>query len=314
MVGRMRKPVRIAAFLAVALVVGGGAGAKGAQGSGNGPIAVWRESVLGTGIYRVDPDGSHLQQLTKAPIGPEDLPAWRDSSPAWAPDGKTIAFIRTTGAGNAQVHRLYVVKATGGGVHAVPGVALPFDDSLSWSPDGKRILFVGKGGLWTVSPSGAEPKLLVSSKYADAPSWSPDGKTIAFVQAPDIFLADSAGTHVRRLTHATRPLLEELNPTWSPDSKRLAYVQQDLAKIDTFPFRDPIKIVNADGSGARTIVTLSARPSDAPTWSPDGRLIAFDDIRGGKSGIYSISVGGGKPQLVLDGHFYEPDWGPAAAK
>jgi Tol biopolymer transport system component len=60
----------------------------------------------------------------------------RDSSPAWSPDGKTIAFLSARG-GESQV---YLLSMEGGEAHAITHISTGAD-MVKWSPDGKTIAF-----------------------------------------------------------------------------------------------------------------------------------------------------------------------------
>jgi TolB protein len=81
------------------------------------------------------------------------------------------------------------------------------------------------------------------------------------------------------------------NPSWSPDSRRIVF--DDGYDID---------VVNADGSGLRSLISTSARETD-PAWSPDGRQIAF--VRGGS--IWLMNVNGHHARRLIR-HGLQPAW------
>jgi Tol biopolymer transport system component len=284
----------------IGVVVSAGCGAD--RTSHSSSIAFVRALKTSVAVFRMNASGCCVEQLTHPPSQTVD------TSPAWSPDGKNVAFVR----GNNQEKRmhLYVVDADGDSTHLVADV--PVGTGASWSPDGSRILFVARDGLRTVSPSGGKPTLLVRATAPGSARWSPDGRSIAFVQRKHgvfVFLADADGRNVRRLTEARFPIVEDF-PAWSPDGKWLAYID-DKFEIRTPPtFRPRIKIVRADGTGARTLTTLSPRTGGALSWSTDGRKIAFWTVRGGTSGIYTVPVGGGTPHLLVKGLAGDPAFSP----
>jgi dipeptidyl aminopeptidase/acylaminoacyl peptidase len=88
---------------------------------------------------------------------------------------------------------------------------------------------------------------------------------------------------------------------WSPDGRTLAYGCNDRSRIFT---------IRRDGTGRRRIET--GLPVSAwPTWSPDGKGIAFEGSthRGGPSSIYVIGLDGSHRVLVAR-HASLPDWSP----
>jgi len=98
-----------------------------------------------------------------------------DSLPAWSPDNKTLAFIRST-YGNSKQTFLCLISATGGEVTKL--LIIDNEHSLAtwrgmrWTPDGKKILFTitiledttGKNGVWIVDKNGKNSKQLVEEK------------------------------------------------------------------------------------------------------------------------------------------------------
>src|SRR4029077_12585950 len=78
-------------------------------------------------IWIVSTGGGEAMQLTQS---------GHDSSPAWSPDGKTLAFLSSR-EGTSQV---YVLSMGGGEAHAVTHLSTGAD-LVKWSPDGKTIAF-----------------------------------------------------------------------------------------------------------------------------------------------------------------------------
>ena len=135
----------------------------------------------GTWISLLSLVNSTTRQLT-SPSGQEI-----DYSPAFSPDGSTVAFVRGIFAG--AVEDLYVVPAAGG----VP-TRLTFDKtwirgSPTWTPDGRDIVFSsargGLASLWRVSASGGTPRPVAGvGVIASNPSISPRDSLNKYVSDP----------------------------------------------------------------------------------------------------------------------------------
>src|SRR5438132_13270208 len=90
----------------------------------------------------------------------------RVADPQLSPDGRTVAYVRTT-----------TDLATG-----------------------KR-----NGDIWSVPVEGGTPRALITGEKADdTPRWSPDGRRIAFISSrdgdPQVYVADAAGSGAQQLT------------------------------------------------------------------------------------------------------------------
>lgn len=163
----------------------------------------------------------------------------------------------------------------------------------SFSPNGDKVamtVYSGKNNMdiVTVATEGGKGEQLTNDPGKDyEPGWSPDGKTIAFVSerdgTPYIYLMDADGNNQRRLMKGDQP---ELEPAWSPDGTKIAFV---LSESTT---RTNIYIVNADGTGLRSLTNEVAGYNENPVWSPDGTMIAFWSDRTGNHEIFSIKIDG----------------------
>ena len=104
---------------------------------------------------------------------------------------------------------------------------------------------------------------------------------------------------------------------WSPDSRQLAYSctlpgpRAQEVGFGPHP-RAGIFVIRDDGSGRRAIPTGTER-SDSPSWSPDGRRIAFTGCTScstaGSTNVYVVNLNGtGRRLVARDGD--SPTWSP----
>lgn len=164
-----------------------------------------------------------------------------------------------------------------------------------------------------IDATGRNDTQLHSGAYA---SWAPDGQHLAFTSADGISVMDVDGTHERLVVpHHFRTDffgpddIVVTKPTWSPDGKRIAF--EYLGDGDLQPAQ--IFVVNADGSGMRYATSSPdgrrCAESD-PSWSPDGRSIAFWSFC---FGIATVDAEGGGPS-PLDApptvYGARPTWSP----
>ena len=278
-------------------------------------------------IYVMNADGSGLVRLTNNPA--------RDSFEGWSPDGLRIAFTSDRD-GNEDVYNpdIYIVNVDGSGLVRLtdgPG----WDDQPSWSPDGQRIAFVSdrdsnadyNSDIYIVNVDGSGLVRLTDGPGFDRryPSWSPDGRRIAFTSDrdgnEDIYTMNTDGSGLTRLTPFTVGFTD--NPrvnyqlNWSPDGQRIAFTSKpavyeyssDIYNLSTY--NSYIYMVNADGSGL-TRLTDSRGWDYEPSWSPDGRHIAFTSERDDNSSIYSINADGSDLTRLTDGQAPDshPSWSP----
>ncbi len=104
----------------------------------------------------------------------------QDYSPAWSPDGRSIAFLRVLSGGKTGV---FLVPAISGPDRKVAELAEVFWFSLSWFPDGKWLAVPDRNSIYLLSVQTGENRRLTlpaAGNYDGTPSFSPDGRYLAF--------------------------------------------------------------------------------------------------------------------------------------
>ncbi len=165
----------------------------------------------------------------------------------------------------------------------------------------ERIVFQSVGGfqrgLYTMQPDGSGPVPLTSGAAVNwTPALSPDGTRIAWSrmrprQNPhtDIYVMTlDAGEPVQVTSDETW----ENFAAWSPDGRRIVFQAGTLESIPT-PTDGTARlyVINVDGSGRARLTTNEAAET-TPSWSPDGKRIAFASNASGNWDIYVVGIDG----------------------
>ena len=124
----------------------------------------------------------------------------------------------------------------------------------------------------------------------------------------EIYVMDADGGNPRNITNHPD---SDFHPSWSPDGKWIAF----LSRRDQIPFKHGITaeiyVMDASGGNPQRL-TNNPHADYHPSWSPDGKQIAFASRRDGNIDIYVIDADGGNEQRLTENPLYDysPSWSP----
>ena len=161
--------------------------------------------------------------------------------------------------------------------------------------------------VFSLSARGGQPRNLSRAGSDDSdPAPSPDGRQIAFARGADIWLMNADGSRQRQLVRGGH------HPVWSPNGKAIAYDGGGPGDCPPPSLRCghtvAVWTVRLDGSPPRLLQASSRNPS----WSPDGRRLAYEggiDPYGLPHGIRVANADGGNARW-LSRTGGEPAWSP----
>jgi len=174
-----------------------------------------------------------------------------------------------------------------------------------------RLAFASRDGIIIVNTDGSGLVHVSVEGYADSdlvynrPTWSPDGHWIAFLvyniqpgkgfRLDDIYVAKTDGTKVKRITFNPNDL--KGGPTWSPTGDSLLFPVKDANGYDFYQLNPK------DGGNYYNLTKSSGYVYD-PSWSPDGKMIAFwvrEEINGKYTSYpYIMDEDGKNRKRVID--------------
>jgi len=178
---------------------------------------------------------------------------------------------------------IYVINADGSGLRRLTDGMDP-----AWSPDGKKVTFArwrDPRGIYVIDEDGSNETLLFGWSEAKAPAWSPDGSHIVFTRHQ----AGGREKDIEIFSWFTLPA----NPWW----------KLGLVRVEDRYFTE----------------LLCYDHSFSPTWSPDGKVIAYDSDYGLHLTATDGSIGGQSYDrslyaLSTDVRDTAPAWSPDGTK
>jgi len=305
-----------------------GAGAQGRSGSAGATRPITIDDyfqIKDVGQPELSPDGQWVAYPVRTKMLKEDKNEGRiwmvatrggdavpltaegvsSGHPRWSPDGKYLSFASARNGGKSQV---WLLNRLGGEAAKLTDAAQGVDD-FEWSPDSTRLVLILRD---------PKPEDLEGVKEGEKPAKpkTPPPYVIDRLQ----FKRDTIGYLDRRRSHLyvfdvakktttqiTSGDFDDSQPAWSPDGKQLAF-SSNRSTPDPDATRDSnIWVVAADNTDKGehlTQITTNPAPDNQPTWSPDGKWIAYVTELDPHLFYYStqhlaiISATGGTPKVL----------------
>lgn len=250
-------------------------------------------------IWMVSWDGKETIQLTSSPES--------ESKPRWSPDGKYLTFMSSRY--EAKTSQIWKLDRRGGEASQLTNLKVSIGD-YEWSPDAKKIALVIKDQ----DTKEEEDKKKTKKPIAiDRYHFKADGEGYLERKRNHLYVFDIA---TQQLDTITTGDYDNIRPAWSPDSKQLAFVSNRTEDADRNDNTD-IWIIDAKRGATPRQLTKWIDSDDAPSWSPDGKWIAYLKSRTPEYDIYDqpqiaiVSATGGEPKIVsakVDRDMSAPVW------
>ncbi len=296
--------------------------------------ADWKADRRVSHLWRLDVASGTLAQLTNGERG--------ESSPRWAPDGRSIAFLARRG--EVEETQIWLLPADGGEARRLSKHATSVSD-ITWAPDGKALFFRAAEAksaeqkerdrlkddvysldedyqqehLWKVSMEGAETRITTGDYSVVSYDLARDGRRLAVQRAPtplladrdlsEVWVMDADGSNARRLTDNK---VGEGNAQLSPDDSGVLFTCGCNAAFQPY-YQTRIFLQPVAGGPARPVFTDLPFEIERAAWSADGRVVYFVANMGVHSELFRGDIASGKTTQLTRGDHTLGGWSLALA-
>jgi DNA-binding winged helix-turn-helix (wHTH) protein/Tol biopolymer transport system component len=305
-----------------------------------GKASLWSISIFGGSPRQladdasggsVSPDGSHIafrrlyltfdglfgrEEWVMRSDGTDQVKVAADKSdgsevgaPTWSPDGKRIAYLRSSWAYNMSTNSVEVNEWQNARAETLVSHSRLIP-ALHWLPDGRLIYALGghDSSLWavTLQQSGKvpePPRRIATTEHGRISriTGSANGKALIFLRensAPNIYIGTLAEDGTQLVAHRRLTLDESVSLAWSwtPDSKAVLFFSDRNGTPEMFKQA-------TDQPLAESLMVTGEQISESRV-TPDGSEILYISIPKSASpetlsSILAIPINGGAPRLVL---------------
>jgi len=190
-----------------------------------------------------------------------------DRNPVWSPDGVYIAFLSTRDKKSG----IYIIPTEGGSERKLIEEDGAFA-SLKWTPDGKELVYIFRYNDSHSEKDEKKKKEAPVYRHITRIFYRLDGAGYLPEDRFHIWKVNVENGETKQLTKGSK--YDDVSPEVSPDGKWIVYVSNHSADPDVDWNRQDLFLIPIDGGRAKKIDTPEG-PLDAPSFSPDGKKIAY---------------------------------------
>ncbi len=244
-------------------------------------------------LFVSDADGHGEQEImsSRKPI----------TSPSWSPSGDELAYVSyERGSSGIYVQNIFT------GVKRLISARDGSNSAPAWSPDGSRLAmtlsFTGNSEIYTVNVKNGAMKRVTKSNAIDTePVWS-GTNTIVFTSnrggKPQLYRKNASGAgSAQRLTFDGKS-----NSAADIVNKKMTFITENRGA-----FHVAIKSV---GGGSGKDMLSNGQMDETPVLAPNGTMVAYTTLRGGKNTLAVVSDNGKAKQFLRSaiGDIRYPAW------
>ncbi|MDF1844813.1 MAG: DPP IV N-terminal domain-containing protein [Rubripirellula sp.] len=287
------------------------------------------------GIIKIDRDATRLKfRLEEVTDGTESGETLQTGEVRWAP---TIRESKNEGADRASdLPNTRAIIEAGRDAKSMPAgtVVRLHANAISAATDAKEtstriavsVLDKERGGIYVLNADGSGKQRLTTGRSDMLPRWSPDGKQIAFLALREqdqelaavhdlafhwfLYVMDADGQNQRRVTKTPIGMIFQ----WSPNGTQFVFQSscEDVKnKAKDGAASSTIYVMNLDGTQQKRLTPVE-NDDGFPSWSPDGKRIAFCSNRHGNKDIFVMNADGSDVRRLTSNEANDsvPTWSP----
>jgi tricorn protease len=243
-------------------------------------------------LFTVDLNSKQIIQITNFDASMQNISAINIS-----PDEERIAYVSIDENGSGS---LWVMQQQNGSAVQVISDTSEIRNPV-WHPDGKQLLYSADVGgtyqIFIASPDSRKPEQITfGDRDALALDVAADGTKILFGSSKEE--ADVWGINIaepEKDFNIASGMNSELWPDVAPDSKLVTFQSvKNLSQGDKLMTGTIMtKTINSKEQPVELVTN-----GFLPTWSPDGKQLAFMRLSGDRYGLYTIKASGGEAKLL----------------